>query len=243
MFPLKDTIPSSRRPVMTLSLIAANVAVFIYQLSLSRQTVIVGREVWSALDVFVYQFAMVPARFTDGEFSTAMIRSLGWAPFPLLTMGTSIFLHGGWMHVLSNMWALWIFGDNVEDEMGPWKFLAFYLLCGLAANLAQFASSPFSKIPVLGASGSIAGVMGAYMVMFPHSRIITLFILFIFPYFIALPATIYLGIWFFMQFLGGATSVLSRGMQGGVAYWAHIGGFLFGLLSFKGFIRRFRYYA
>ncbi len=243
MFPLKDTIPSSRKPIMTFSLITANIAVFIYQLILSRQAVVVGREMWNAMDVFVYQFAMIPARFTDGEFSSSVIQTLGWAPFPLLTVGTSVFMHGSWMHILSNMWALWIFGDNVEDEMGPWKFLIFYLLCGIAANIVQFASSPFSQIPVLGASGSIAGIMGAYMVLFPRSRIITLLILFIFPYFLAIPAPLYLGFWFALQFLGGATTVLARGMQGGVAYWAHIGGFLFGLLSFQGFIRRIRYYS
>src|SRR5215472_11519620 len=147
MFPIRDTQPSYSKPVVTVVLIVVNILVFLYQFSLDS----------FSQNAFMYRYALIPDRF---HFSNVL---------------TSMFLHGGWMHVLGNMWFLWIFGDNIEDILGHGKFLIFYLLCGVAAALGQVAIDPHSRVPMVGASGAIAGVMGAYMVKFPHSRILTLF--------------------------------------------------------------------
>jgi membrane associated rhomboid family serine protease len=141
-----------------------------------------------------------------------------------------MFLHGGWLHIISNLWALYIFGDNVEDRMGPVGYLVFYLLCGLAAGLAQVVLTPDQSIPGIGASGAIAGVLAAYLVLFPRSRVITLILLFFFITFAEIPAVLYLGFWFLVQFLSGLMTLGASQNVGGIAYWAHIGGFLSGLL-------------
>jgi len=149
-----------------------------------------------------------------------------------------MFLHGGWMHFISNMWSLWLFGDNVEDCMGHLRFLIFYLLCGLAAGFIHFMFNPTAQVPTIGASGAIAGVMGAYFVMFPTARVITLVPIFFLPYFIEIPAVFYLGIWFMMQLFSGMFSLVLPTGAGGIAWWAHVGGFLFGILVLPFFRRR-----
>ena len=215
MIPLRDTIRSRHRPVMTWLIVAVNALVFMFQLSLGNQ----------GLQSFVNTYAFIPARWQTDPIWFAV------------TMLTSMFMHGGWIHFLSNMWILFIFGDNVEDRMGPFGFLAFYLLGGLAAGVMQFAVFPNSLIPTLGASGAIAGVMGAYLVLYPSARVVTLIPIFFFFTTINIPAVLYLGIWFVTQFFSGITS-LGAVAVGGVAWWAHIGGFVFGLLMVKRFLFR-----
>jgi len=199
MIPLRDIVPSRTTPIVTISLIVANVLVFLYELTLGR-----------AVNDFTLYFGLVPAAFS-------------W-----VAVLTSMFLHGGLFHVAGNMLYLWIFGDNVEDRMGHGRFLVFYLLCGTAAALAQTITAPDSVVPMVGASGAIAGVMGAYFVLYPKSRIVTLIPLFFFFQIIEVPAIFFLGIWFVMQFLSGVVSI-GNAATGGVAVWAHVAGFLAGL--------------
>jgi membrane associated rhomboid family serine protease len=201
MIPLRDIVPSRTTPIVTISLIVANVLVFLYELTLGR-----------AVDDFTLYFGLVPAAFS-------------W-----VAVFTSMFLHGGLFHVAGNMLYLWIFGDNVEDRMGHGRFLVFYLLCGTAAALAQTITAPDSVVPMVGASGAIAGVMGAYFVLYPKSRIVTLVPLFFFFQIIEVPAIFFLGIWFVMQFLSGVGSIVTATAGGGgVAFWAHVAGFVAGL--------------
>ena len=203
MIPLRDVIPSRTTPVVTTSLVAANVVVFLYQLSLGP-----------AIQEFVFSFGLVPAEFS-------------WP-----NVLTSMFLHGGVLHVGGNMLYLWIFGDNVEDRMGHGRFLAFYVLCGVAAALGQTITSPDSPVPMVGASGAVAGVMGAYFVLYPHSRILTL-LPFIFIQIVEVPAVFFLGVWFVMQFLSGVGSIATTTGEptGGIAFWAHIAGFAAGVVG------------
>jgi membrane associated rhomboid family serine protease len=147
-----------------------------------------------------------------------------------------MFLHGGWIHLIGNMWTLWIFGDNVEDEMGPWKFLIFYLTCGLFASAVQIYTNPDSVLPTIGASGAIAGVMGAYYVLFPRARIIIMIPILFFPFFFEIPAVLFLAFWFLEQLFSGAFSLLGPKMLGGIAWWAHIGGFLCGMTIYRFFL-------
>src|SRR6185295_13183210 len=202
MIPLRDVIPSRTTPYVTISLVVVNALVFLYELSLGDQ-----------VNEFMFSFGLVPAYFA-------------WA-----SVLTSMFLHGGFLHVAGNMLYLWIFGDNVEDRMGHGRFLVFYLLCGVAAALAQTITAPDSVIPMVGASGAIAGVMGAYFVLYPKSRIVTLIPIFFFFQVIEVPAILFLGIWFLMQFLSGLGSIVSvaSGSTGGVAFWAHVAGFVAGI--------------
>ena len=201
MIPLRDVIPSRTTPGVTVALIAANLLVFFWQLSLS------DRE----LERFFMTNGLVPADFS-------------WT-----TAFTSMFVHAGPAHAISNLLCLWIFGDNVEDRMGHLRFLAFYLLAGLAAALAQTWADPASTIPLVGASGAIAGVMGAYLLLFPHSRVLVLIFLFLFIDIVEIPAVIFLGIWFVMQLLLGVGRTAAESSGGGVAYWAHAAGFVVGL--------------
>jgi membrane associated rhomboid family serine protease len=203
MIPLRDVIPSRTTPYTTITLIVLNSIVFLYQLSLGDQ----GNE-------FILTFGLIPSAFS-------------W-----VTVFTSMFLHGGLLHVGGNMLYLWIFGDNVEDRMGHGRFLAFYLLCGIAAAVAQSIINPDSLVPMVGASGAIAGVMGAYFVLYPHSRIVTLVPLFVYFQVMEVPAIFFLGIWFLMQFISGVGSVataVAGQPGGGVAFWAHVAGFVAGL--------------
>ncbi len=229
MFPLQDTVRSRTFPLVTWSLIALNVVVFLFEAALPP----------ALLERFIAVWGFVPARLFGGQ-----------APlWGLATLFTSMFLHGGWFHLLSNMWALYIFGDNVEDRMGHGRYLAFYLLSGLAAALVQGVLLPTSRVPMVGASGAISGVLGAYFLFYPTARVITWVPLFLFfGYYIDVPAVLYLGLWFLSQFYSGLFSLaLPQGMHGGgVAWWAHIGGFLFGVLFARWFApddRRPRWYA
>jgi membrane associated rhomboid family serine protease len=203
MFPIRDTQPSYTRPVVTMALIAVNALVFLFELSLDP---------WSR-NAFVAAYGLVPENFA-------------WA-----NVLTSMFLHGGWMHLLGNMWFLWIFGDNVEDVLGHGKFLGFYLGCGAVAGLTQTLLSTDPRVPMVGASGAIAGVMGAYMVKFPHSRILSLVTIIFFFTTIEVPAWLMLVYWFATQFFSGVgTIAYSHASQGGVAFFAHVGGFVAGAI-------------
>ncbi len=213
MIPLRDTIRSRHVPVMTWLLLVANVLVFLFESSLGV----------NLQNRFIYTFSIVPARLLDGQ------------PLFFLSLFTSMFMHIGWFHLLSNMLTLYIFGDNVEDRMGSFPFLIFYLLSGLAAGLLQTFTSLNSIVPILGASGAIAGVLGAYMFLYPRARVVTLIFLFIIPWFVEIPALFYLAFWFISQLFSG---IASFGAAGGVAWWAHIGGFLFGLLLGRLFLLR-----
>jgi membrane associated rhomboid family serine protease len=202
MIPLRDVIPSRSVPYITITVIVLNALAWLFEVSLSREQ----------LGEFLAIYGVVPAYF---------------APPTLIT---SMFLHGGWSHIIGNMWYLWIFGDNVEDRLGHGRFVVFYLLCGIAAALGQIAMDPTSTLPTIGASGAIAGVMGAYFVLYPHSRVLTLIPWIIFWDVIELPAVILLGFWFLMQlFSAGAIAVTSSSHgSGGVAFAAHVAGFLVG---------------
>ena len=216
MFPLRDTVRSRTLPLVTWGLIALNILVFFYESALTE----------NQFNQFVNVFGLVPARLS---ISTLQL-------FPWLTLITSIFLHGSWFHVTSNVWFLFIFGDNVEDRMGPGRYLVFYIAAGVIAGLSQFGLSPGSRIPTVGASGAIAGVLGAYIVLYPRARVITFIPLFILPWLIEIPALIYLGIWFLTQLFSGLVNLgrLGAGVElGGIAWWAHIGGFVFGLLAVR----------
>jgi membrane associated rhomboid family serine protease len=219
MIPLRDDNPARRPPVITRGLIALNVLAFIYELSLSDGT-----------HEFMRDWGVVPGRLfaaLTGETSL---------PVELLTLVTSLFLHGGWLHLIGNMWYLWIFGDNVEDRMGHGRFLLFYLASGVVSSLFHASMMPGSPMPTVGASGAIAGVLGAYAFAFPRARVLTLVPIFFFFQIIAIPALVLLGIWFAFQFIAGTLS--SGGSGGGVAWWAHIGGFVFGFLVMMLFSRR-----
>ena len=214
MFPIRDHNPSGRTPYVTFGLIAINAVVFLgYWLTLTTET---------QLNYFFFQWGLVPENVMRGQ--------------GLLTVVTSMFLHGGWMHILGNMLFLWIFGDNLEDEMGHGGFALFYLLSGLAAAAGQVAAAPYSPVPMVGASGAIAGVMGGYLLLFPKARVDVLFIFVIFFRIFAIPAWIVLGVWFGIQLFSGAASPVDGG---GVAYWAHAGGFVGGLvLALPALLRR-----
>lgn len=214
MIPLRDLNPRLTTPFVTILLILINVAVFLYQVSLGPR---VGQQ-------FVYTFGMIPARVP--MLLTGDNVTLGQAFEPLLT---SIFLHGGWMHLIGNMWFLWIFGDNIEDYLGHFQYLLFYLICGVGAGVVHTIANLGSTVPAVGASGAISGVMGAYIVLFPRSRVLTLVPLLFFFFTVQLPAVVILGYWFLIQFLSGLGSLGVPG-AGGVAWWAHIGGFLLGAL-------------
>jgi membrane associated rhomboid family serine protease len=223
MIPLRDTIPSYRFPAVTVGLIAVNALVFLAELSLS------ARE----LDTVFSQWGIVPCTWTGACHSRRLLASgaLGVAAHPnYFTIISSLFLHGGWMHILGNMWSLWIFGDNVEDRMGRGGFLVFYLLSGLAAGALHIAFNARSPVPTVGASGAIAGVMGAYLLLFPQARVVTLVPIFIFLQTIELPAVIFLGFWFLSNLWSGLGALAAHTRAGGVAWWAHIGGFLVGCL-------------
>lgn len=213
MFPIRDHNPSGRRPYVTYALIAVNIAVFLSYWHLFNDP--------RALSAFYYDYALIPAAVSQGE--------------GLLGLFTSMFLHGGFMHIAGNMLFLWIFGDNIEDEMGHLGFLAFYIASGLLAGMVHVMAGPSSQIPTVGASGAIAGVMGGYLLLFPRAKVDILLIIVIFFRVFTLPAYIMLAIWFAMQFFGGLTA---NSDAGGVAYWAHAGGFIAGaLLALPVFLR------
>jgi membrane associated rhomboid family serine protease len=224
MIPLRDTIRSYNFPVVNWLLIILNSLVFLYEISLPS----------TRLDQLILAFGVVPARMHLNDPLLLLLN-----PLPLLTLFTSMFLHGGWIHILGNMWFLYIFGDNVEDRMGSARYFVFYLMSGVIAGLAQIFMSPASQAPAIGASGAIAGVLGAYLLMFPAARIITLIPIIIIPWFVEIPAIFFLGLWFIAQLISGFQSVnitQAASNLGGVAFWAHIGGFIFGALFYRLFI-------
>jgi membrane associated rhomboid family serine protease len=211
-------------PVVTRALILINVVVFFFELSLSRESII----------QLFYLFGVVPARFTDPEWAA----SIGFPIGSYWSLLTHQFLHGGWLHIVANMWTLWIFGDNVEDRMGPLRFIIFYLVCGVLAALTQVLVTPDATIPSVGASGAIAGILGAYLLFFPTARLIVLIPILFFPFFFELPAVIFLVFWFFIQLFSGTAILASPQQVGGIAFWAHIGGFIAGMLLCRFFVRR-----
>lgn len=221
MIPLKNLRPRTHFPTATVALIVINFVVFFYQLTLDPR----------ALQSFIMTYSMVPARAQLALAHSQYTLAQGF--FPLFT---SMFLHAGWLHIIGNMWFLWLFGPNVEDRLGHLPYLGFYLVCGLGAGIAQTLFSLGSTIPGLGASGAIAGVLGAYVVFFPSSRILTLVTLFFWWFFARLPAVLFIGLWFAVQFLSGIGS-LGSARGGGVAWWAHVGGFLLGMLLVSGMRR------
>ncbi|MGH9730766.1 MAG: rhomboid family intramembrane serine protease [Candidatus Acidiferrales bacterium] len=221
MIPLKNLRPRVHFPTVTLALIVINFIVFFYQLTLDPR----------ALQSFIMTYSMVPARAQLALAHSQYTIAQGF--FPLFT---SMFLHAGWLHIIGNMWFLWLFGPNVEDRLRHVPYLGFYLVCGLGAGIAQTVFSLGSTIPGLGASGAIAGVLGAYVVFFPSSRILTLVTLFFWWFFARLPAVLFIGLWFAVQFLSGIGS-LGSAQAGGVAWWAHVGGFLLGMSLVSGMRR------
>jgi rhomboid family protein len=224
MIPLKDDVPSRTPPVFTGFLIALNIVVFLYQLSLdASEPGLVRRGAMSTAEAFVYEFGLVPCRLTG---------ACAWDfPHPFVTVFTSMFLHGGLLHVGGNMLYLWIFGNNIEDALGHVRFLVFYLACGVAAALSQTMMGPGSHTPMIGASGAVSGVLGAYLLLYPYARVLTLITFGFFIRFIQIPAIIVLGFWIVVQFANGLLSAsVTRGEDGGVAWFAHIGGFLAGLV-------------
>ena len=218
MFPLRDDQPSSTRPVVVYALILLNVLAFLYEVSLGRL----------GLQRLVMDLGVVPRHFAGADPAGASV-----------DLVTAMFLHGGWLHLIANMWYLWVFGDNVEDRMGHGRFLGFYLLGGIAASGLHIMLNWGASSPSSGARGAIAAVLGAYLVMFPHARILTLVPLF-FLFVTYLPAIIVLGAWFALQVVSGVGSLGVRAAGAGVAYWAHIGGFVFGLLAVHLFAQRTR---
>jgi membrane associated rhomboid family serine protease len=202
MIPLRDVIPTRTTPVVTVGLIVLNIVCFLYEQTLGPR----------ALDAFLRTWGLVPVDFVWDRVVTSM------------------FLHGGWGHIAGNMLYLWIFGDNVEDRLGHVRFVIFYLLCGTAAALAQSFINSDSSVPMIGASGAISGVLGAYLVLFPHSRVLTLIPIIFFLQIVEVPAIVLLGLWFLMQLLSGVGSLGNAADVGGVAFWAHVAGFVAGLV-------------
>jgi len=211
MIPIRDTIRSETYPVVNSVLIAANVVIFLVTLSQGRAN----------HTQFVYTYGLVPARYSLPQMA-AYFSSFQQA----IAFISFMFLHGGLLHLLGNMWSLYIFGDNVEDHLGHFRYLAFYLLCGILSGLSHLVLNWHSQVPTIGASGAIAGVMGAYAVLYPKAKVLTLVPIFFFLHFVELPAFIFLGIWFLFQFLSATGS---SAQSAGIAWWAHIGGFIFGI--------------
>lgn len=207
MIPLRDRIPSQHIPFMTLILIAINLFVFYQQNTQGLQ----------GMEGIFARYALIPGQFDFHQ------------PFTHITpLITSAFLHGGFMHLISNMWALWLFGDNVEDRMGAINFLLFYLACGIIAGISHIYVNPGSLVPTVGASGAIAGVMGAYFILYPRAQVLTLIPIFIIPWFVDIPAFVYLGFWLILQIVGGTAALVGGAAQ--IAFWAHVGGFVAGIL-------------
>jgi membrane associated rhomboid family serine protease len=207
MFPLQDTVRSRNVPIATWGMIAVNSLIFFEELTLPHDR----------LESLFAMLGMVPARLRED-------------PEAYWTLLTCMFLHGGWMHFIGNMWTLYLFGDAVEDRMGPVRFLIFYMLCGLVASLTHYFISPNSTMPTVGASGAIAGVLAAYLVMYPTARILTLVPVLFFPFIFEVPAVFFIGVWFVSQLFSGTLSLISTQYYEGVAWWAHVGGFVAGIV-------------
>ncbi|MGK7909361.1 MAG: rhomboid family intramembrane serine protease [Synechococcus sp.] len=230
LFPYSDENPSRTQPIVVQAIVAANIAIFLYQLYLDAN---------GSLTSFWRTFAVIPAR-EAAHFQQVIAGQLELLPILILPIVTAMFLHGGFLHVIGNMLFLWIFGDNIEDVMGHFKFLVFYLLCGAGATVVQVVADPTSVVPNLGASGAIAAVLGAYLINFPKAKVRAVFLIVIFPIYIRIPAVFYLGWWFIQQAFYSVLSLdndVNMG-TGGIAYWAHAGGFVFGVLLVKFFMSK-----
>jgi membrane associated rhomboid family serine protease len=243
MIPIRDDAPRFATPYITYFLIALNVAVFLVELVQAPR----------ARQEMLYRWGFTPATITafvhgdkllvvESPVGTNALR-VNWAT-ALVPIITSMFLHANFLHILSNMWFFWIFGDNIEDYLGHFWFLIFYFLAGIAATGLQYVLSPGSAVPGVGASGAIAGVMGAYLILFPSARVLTLLPLIVFFTFVQIPAWLILGYWFVVQFLSGTATSIAYSSQtgGGIAFWAHVGGFIAGIVLIKFFPRRPRRY-
>ena len=217
MFPLYDTARSRKFPIINLSIIAINLIAFFYELQMG-----------SAAQGFIVQWGLTPNRFTANPANA-------W-----IYIFSAMFLHGGWFHILSNLWVLFIFGDNVESRMGGFRYLVFYLLSGTAAGLMQVYIQPSSNVPMIGASGAIAGVLGAYLILFPRARVASIVPIFFIFTIVEIPAFVFLLFWFVSQLYSGLFAIQGGGASG-IAWWAHIGGFIFGLIMVSLFARRTDY--
>src|SRR6266481_7401269 len=224
MFPIKDSVPSHSVPVVTRALILINVLVFFFELMLPPQSV----------EQIFYLFGIVPARFTHPDWAA----SVGFPIDNYWPLLTHQFLHGGWFHIIANMWTLWIFGDNVDDRMRPLRFVIFYLICGVLAAITQVLAIPDSIVPSVGASGAIAGILGAYLLFFPTARLIVLIPILFFPFFFELPLMIFLVFCFFIQLFSCTEMLANPGQVGGIAFWAHVGGFIASMLLCGFFVQR-----
>lgn len=215
MIPISDNFPARRTPIVTRLIVLLNVAVFFQELGMGDL----------ALYRFFSEYGVIPLRYTHTGLGDIFSQPAEYFPFV-----SSLFLHGGWLHLLGNMITLWIFGDNVEDRMGRWQFLIFYLCMGIAANIAQLMSMPLAREPIIGASGAIAGVMGAYFLLYPHARVVLAVPIFFFIDFWEVPAPVFFFFWFVIQFFSGALGLIHGEAFGNVAWWAHIGGFVCGMV-------------
>ena len=220
MIPIKDNIPSRTVPVVLYALILLNAYIFYQELTVSDDD----------MEMLLEQFGLVPADFLNGW------KVSHWSPALYIPFVTNLFFHGGWLHIIGNMWYLRIFGDNIEDRLGHGSFLLFYLLCGVAANAAQIFVEPAGDVPTIGASGAISGVLGAYLVSYPGAKVKTIIPIFIIFTVLKVPAVLFLGIWFLAQLQSGAASLSMAGTN--VAWWAHIGGFVSGMVLIGLFPRR-----
>jgi membrane associated rhomboid family serine protease len=215
MIPIRNAVPTRYPPVMTWMLIAINCLVFLLQNSLTP----------GELAEFLRDFALIPARYTAVvAYGDENLSAIDLVPF-----FTMMFLHGGWLHLIFNMWTLWLFGSTVEDRLGHGRYLAFYLACGLAASIAHVIFNPTSIVPALGASGAIAGVLGCYMRLFPLARVVVVVPILFIPLFFEVYAFVFVGLWFLIQIFQGTLELLLPTSGGGVAWWAHVGGFIAGL--------------
>jgi membrane associated rhomboid family serine protease len=215
MFPIKSAVPSRYLPVATWGLVVANCTIFLFEISLSQHE----------LGLLVSQFALIPAHYSQGA-------AYGGEPLTLtdyLPFATCMFLHGGWLHLILNMWTLWLFGPPIEDRLGHARYLVFYFACGVVASVTHVVVNPASTAPVLGASGAIAGVLGCYTRLFPFARLVVLIPILFFPLFFEVPAVVFTGLWFLMQMIQGTGALLMPSAGGEVAWWAHVGGFVAGL--------------
>jgi membrane associated rhomboid family serine protease len=232
VFPLRDNIPTDRFPVVTVALIVANVLVYFFW---QKGGISLGSPDSREYLCNLYEFGVIPREVTDPDFDLQAQGCQTFEASPWVTLFTSMFMHGGLIHLGGNMLFLWIFGNNVEDSMGPLKFIVFYVLGGLAADAAQILIDTGSTIPTIGASGAVAGVLGGYLLLFPRARVVTVVFIIFFFTILELPALLFLVIWIGQQFLFAYFDLLGPNEGGGVAYFAHIGGFLFGLLLIRAF--------
>ena len=224
MIPIRDTIPRTEFPSVTWTLILLNGIIFLFEISIPK----------NILGMIFYHFGLVPARYSYPHW--AYIHGLPFDDY--LSFLTNMFLHEGWLHIIGNMWFLHLFGSTVEDRMGHGRFLLFYLLSGIGSSVIYFLADIHSTVPAFGASGAIAGVMGAYIVMFPKAKILTLIPIFFFPLFVELSAFVYIGFWFLLQLFSGTLSFASPATGGGIAWWGHIGGFIAGIVLLPFFRRK-----